>query len=423
MDRRVELAHPGRSDLQQFVDGSFHRWYSFILGYPDHLVRSILADFSVGSDQLVADPFCGTGTTAIECSKNQIRSISMDANPFAVFAARTKCSFSLDPNSLQRAAARAEERYRAILATGRDFMTDVTYLYLNESGMIERGWISPEPLRRALALREAIRRGRSTQLANALMLALAADLPQKIGNMKFGPQIYRGPTKSDVDPIPLFRARVFAMIEDLRLSKDRRNYAKANVLLDDSRTCLSLRRNAVPIDFIICSPPYPTEHDYTRHTRLELAFIDSVSTIGCLQRIKKSMIRSHTKGLYKGDDDELFCAFSKEIEDLASQVQLAVADKESGFEKLYPRVIRSYFGGMRRHFSGIFQYLRSGAKAAYVVGDQAAYMRIPVRTAFLLSGVAEHAGFRVREIKLWRRRWSTGISGYLDENILLLEKP
>jgi hypothetical protein len=66
--------------------------------------------------------------------------------------------------------------------------------------------------------------------------------------------------------------------------------------------------------------------------------------------------------------------------------------------------------------------MRSGGRAAYVVGDQAAYLRVPIRTAVLLGETAESVGFRVRDIQLWRRRWVTATSEYLDENILYLDK-
>jgi hypothetical protein len=245
----------------------------------------------------------------VECAKLGIQSIGLDANPFAVFAARVKSQFDLDPDALIRATARVEKRYRISVSSNRRFTDDLTYRYLVQSGMLERGWISKRPLRKALALKDAILRGRDPTLVEALMLALVADLPTNIGNMKFGPQIYRGPAKEDVDPLPLLWSRVDAMVNDLRAPANRMPFSKPNVLLGDARTLRPILRkhfttNLPQIGFVICSPPYPTEHDYTRHTRLELAFTDSVTTLGCLQTIKRTMIRSHTKGIYKGDEDE-----------------------------------------------------------------------------------------------------------------------
>src|SRR5688572_12184929 len=50
-------------------DRPVHEWYRFVLSFPPHLVRTYLERFNVGNDQLVLDPFCGTGTTLVECKK------------------------------------------------------------------------------------------------------------------------------------------------------------------------------------------------------------------------------------------------------------------------------------------------------------------------------------------------------------------
>ena len=79
------------------------------------------------------------------------------------------------------------------------------------------------------------------------------------------------------------------------------------------------------------------------------------------------MIRSHTKGIYKGDSDEGLVEGIEAIENLARKVEVAVAGKESGFEKLYPTVVKSYFGGMKRHFQSVFSILKAGGNLSYQV--------------------------------------------------------
>lgn len=424
----VNPVPPGRSTLQQFDEGAFHRWYNFVLGYSDRLVRHIFERLDVSPGAVVLDPFCGSGTTLIEAAKWKVDSIGVDANPFSIFAANTKASFSLDPRALLGAAARVEDRYLASLSRRKSFKNDDTYSYLNASGMIGRGWISPRPLHKALALRDGIQRGIFPSLKDALLLALLADLPHNIGNMRFGPQIYRGPIKHDADVLQLFRDRVATMVRDLSGSPERAEYRVPKIVLGDSRAMKPVLRTQfgedIPlVDFVICSPPYPTEHDYTRHTRLELAFTDNVSSRNCVREIKRAMIRSHTKGIYVDDSDADRGRGIKSIDDVVALVETAIVGRDSGFEKLYPTVVRSYFGGMKRHFGSVFRLMRPGGKAAYVVGDQAAYMRVPVRTAELLGEVAQSVGFRVDQISVWRQRWATNMSSYLNENILFLSKP
>jgi hypothetical protein len=55
-----------------------HDWYRFVLSYPPHLVRDYLEKFHVTPHQRVLDPFCGTGTTMVECKKLGIPSVGID---------------------------------------------------------------------------------------------------------------------------------------------------------------------------------------------------------------------------------------------------------------------------------------------------------------------------------------------------------
>jgi SAM-dependent methyltransferase len=416
------------ANVQKFDRDAFHRWYNFVLGFSDQLVAEMLTEFAVGEDEIVLDPFCGTGTTVIECAKRGIKAIGLDANPFAVFAANTKSKVWVDPSRVLSASRRVEQRYRKYISSNRRFKNGKVFDYLFSSGMIARGWISPKPLRKALALREAILRCRDSEICDVLLLALLADLSNNIGNMRFGPQIHIGAIKTDVDPLPNFRQRVAAICEDLGNKSVTKVFKRPSTMVGDARSLRpSLKQefgDDIPlIDFVICSPPYPTEHDYTRHTRLELIFTDLIESRACLRTIKRTMVRSHTKGIYRDDDDLNRAKTLKSVEAIALVVEDAIRGKSSGFEKLYPTVVRAYFGGMKRHFSSLFKLMKPGGRAAYVVGDQAAYLRVPIRTAVLLGETAETVGFKVETIRLWRKRWSTGISDYLEENILILRKP
>ena len=50
-------------------DSPIHDWYRFVLSFPPHLVQQYLKDFGANNSSLVLDPFCGTGTTNVECKK------------------------------------------------------------------------------------------------------------------------------------------------------------------------------------------------------------------------------------------------------------------------------------------------------------------------------------------------------------------
>ena len=144
-----------------------------------------------------------------------------------------------------------------------------------------------------------------------------------------------------------------------------------------------------------------------------------------LRNLKSNLLRSNTRNVFFKDDDDSYIQDIPSISLLADSIELMrlKLGKTSGFERLYHRVTRLYFGGMYRHFVSLFPNLRPGARCAYVVGDQMSFFRIPIKTAHLLADVALKAGFNVEGIQLWRTRRSTTTGLELEENVLILRHP
>ncbi len=77
----TELNRPYVDDLP------VHEWYRFVLSYPPHLVRDYVTRFGLGPGRRVLDPYCGTGTTLVECKKLGIESVGTEPNPVVHMAA------------------------------------------------------------------------------------------------------------------------------------------------------------------------------------------------------------------------------------------------------------------------------------------------------------------------------------------------
>jgi hypothetical protein len=86
----------GDSNKLAETDRPAHGWFRFVLSYPPHLVRHYLEEFGLKPGSRVLDPFCGTGTTIVECRKNGIGSIGIEANRMAFFASQVKVDWSPD---------------------------------------------------------------------------------------------------------------------------------------------------------------------------------------------------------------------------------------------------------------------------------------------------------------------------------------
>jgi adenine-specific DNA methylase len=69
-------------------DLAAHDWYRFVLSYPPHLVRDYLKQLPAPEGRRVLDPFCGTGTTIVECKKLGVSSIGVEVHPFSHFLSK-----------------------------------------------------------------------------------------------------------------------------------------------------------------------------------------------------------------------------------------------------------------------------------------------------------------------------------------------
>lgn len=176
---------------------------------------------------------------------------------------------------------------------------------------------------------------------------------------------------------------------------------------------------------MITSPPYPNEKDYTRTTRLESVLLGLIQSKADLQALKRGLVRSNTRGVYKIDDDDRWVLDHPEIQRIAQAIEARRIElgKTSGFERLYARVTKLYFGGIARHLANLRTVLRPGAQLAYVVGDQASYLRILIPTGQLLADIAQSLGYELTQIDLFRTRLATATKAQLREEVVVLRWP
>jgi hypothetical protein len=176
------------------------------------------------------------------------------------------------------------------------------------------------------------------------------------------------------------------------------------------------------IDAVITSPPYPNEKDYTRTTRLESVLLGLVRNKRDLRAIKQGLVRSNTRSVYKDDEDDQLVADHGAIQRIADAIEQRRVElgKTSGFERLYARVTKLYFGGMARHLADLRAILRPGAQLAYVVGDQASYLRVMIRTGELLADIARSLGYELVGVDLFRTRLATATREQLREEVVVL---
>ena len=414
-------------------DRAFHDWYRFVLSYPPHLVGCYMQEFGLDEHGTVLDPFCGTGTTLIEAKLRGVSSVGLEANPFAQFASSIKTDWSIDPDALLSLARRISES--AIELLRRQGLDDalecdgkldepmLRKLPPQAAKLLITDSISPLPLHKALVLLDCINDHQGESCYQHCLLALANALVFSISNLHFGPEVGVGKIKRDAPVVQPWLNAMQMMANDLR--------KVCGKIFPESRAYLADARHAGKvlqprsIDAVITSPPYPNEKDYTRTTRLESVVLGFVKDRSDLRANKQKLIRSNTRGVYSGDDDDKWIPDQAEIDRIANAIEERRKElgKTSGFERLYGRVTKLYFGGMARHLAELRTVLRPGAHLAYVVGDQASYLRVMIRTGQLFAEIGQSLGYDLVRIDLFRTRFATATRQQLREEVVILRWP
>ena len=431
------LSQKTREDNKLRVeDRAAHDWYRFVLSYPAHIVRTYVERFGLDSKHNVLDPFCGTGTTIVECKKLGIPSCGIEPNPMAVFASRTKVDWEVNADELVAHAShiakltlhKFEEQGiqdEALELFGKKNGTEILLRALSPElvKLLLTDSISPLPLHKVLTLLDVLEENREPRLLAHEHLALAKSLVNEISNLHFGPEIGVGAIRTDAAVVGPWLRAVKRIAEDVRHLQTK-SATPAVVHQADARD-LAILLPPASVDAVITSPPYPNEKDYTRTTRLESVILGFIKSKDDLRRLKQNLVRSNTRSVYKSDTDDRLVESHEEIQKIAEAIERRRIElgKTSGFERLYARVTKLYFGGMLRHLMDLRPILRPGAQLAYVVGDQASYLRVMIRTGQLLADLANSIGYEVVGIDLFRTRLATATKEQLREEVVILRWP
>ncbi|MBU2444425.1 MAG: site-specific DNA-methyltransferase [Bacteroidetes bacterium] len=434
MQNILEIENSVRNQTQA-GDKSFNSWYQFVLGYPPHLVRYYIFKFGIQPEHLVLDPFCGTGTTNVECKKKNIDSLGLEANPVAFFASRVKTNWQVPVFDIRQSFQEVISSSSASLEKfglpenvslfvqpqkGKALQIE-SKLSDDQRLVLPKDFISPTPLRRVLILKDCIDRVESEPVRELFLLALANLVVNHAGNVAFGPEVYTTKPKEDVSVLDFFYRLVDRMICDLGTQPSPSGYT--DIVHGDARRVSEFFPTKLgDVNFIVTSPPYPNEKDYTRTTRLESVILGFVSGKKGLRTLKEQLLRSNSRNIFVTDSDQDYIKSFDSINKIAREIEdkRIHLKKTSGFEKLYHKIVKHYFGGMYRHLESMKPLLAPDARLAYVVGDQMSFFRTHIPTAKILAEIAESLSYKVDEIELWRTRLATATKIQIEENVLIL---
>ncbi len=404
----------------------FHDWYNFVLGYTPSFPEYMIKREGINSNDIVLDPFAGSGTTQLVCKLNKIKSFGIDANDFMIYAAKMKLNWEYDVDTLKL------ELYK-LMASVKKSIRDTNFSDKNNlkelankcrpDGMEER-YITD----RALVLLDIIKS--NINLLNIsdnnkkLFLFALSSILVEVSNIRYGPGFGVIKRKEEADVANIYYRKMLSMIYDLESVSEEQKRTSSESLLGDSRYA-SKYIDENSISLIITSPPYPGDHEYTKHSKLELIFEGMANNLKEFQVIKKRMLVSSTTNVYKDSNDKECVLKFDNIKEITDEIEkrLILDGATSGFEKLYTKLIWEYYGGMYKTLSELYKVLKPGGKIALLISDSHAFKMVHIKTAEHLRDIGVAVGYINPEIELWQMKNSTSHRYQIRENILILQKP
>lgn len=380
-----------------------HGWLRLTPAYSLHLVRELLKN--AGPNELVLDPFSGTGTTPLVCASLGIRCHAVDINPFLVWLGNMKLTeFDDGASEAVRSAA------RSLANDKRDLDSSVWRPDLHQ---IEKWWDAPTLLTLA-ALCDGIRAPNSERckdVSSLLTVAFCRVMIQS-ANVSFGHQSMSFKKKGDeaglMEETP---ARIAARVMDAFVTAANEvadtlyvepPIAECRVFLGDSRDPSAvLPLSGDQYTAVITSPPYPNRMSYIRELRPYMYWLRYLSdgraageldwkaiggTWGCATSLLNTWTPSEGGGIP-------FPHFERIVSDIGKG------------NALLGRYVHKYFEDIKCHILGLKNLLARGARCHYIVGNSKFYeTMLPVEGIY--AAMFEDAGFVNVRVETIRKRTS-----------------
>lgn len=367
-----------------------HRWYFVKEAFSPGLVEQAMEAAHCEKDDVVLDPFCGSGTSLIAAAAKGAITVGCEVNPFLAFVTRTKLS-SGGHRSLKKHTPnvlRALERGQKSTLEGNSTFTasegKKKWLFNTEIvRSFEGGWVETEniPLQTRNLMRLALI-GAAMDCCNATQDGKCLRYRSNWEDENFSREEF----------FDCFELRVTRMAEDIK--KVPLQPSRARLHRADCRVRLS--SGGIP-KFKLCvtSPPYLNSFDYSDIYRPEMFLGKFVNSTTELRAVRLRTIRSHVQASWPlPKEDDFGPLYSSSITALHER-------KEALWDQRIPLMVQAYFEDMKNVLTRLKQHAHAKAHL-WIVVSTSAYAGIEIPVDLIIADIAGKIGWRLKEIGVIR---------------------
>lgn len=394
----------------------FQRWHRFKEAFSPELIEYAVRESPIPVRRL-ADPFGGSGTTALTCQFLGIEPVTIEVNPFLADLIAAKLATYHIPELLS-AMTRVARKAAASRSRGAALVRALPPTFV-EPGVKDRWLFDQSVLIQIARLREAIEEEGNPAVFR-LFRVLLGGLMVGFSNAAVSGKGRRYRTNWEerrVDPacvLPTFADAVAAAIVEISACATRPMRA-GQVLHGDSRKLLE---TIGEVDQITCSPPYPNSFDYTDVYNLELWMLGYLRSFDDNRDLRKSTLSSHVQV----SRDFAAAPRCRRLDKTMRALRRA---EGALWDPRIPAMVGAYFADLQGMMRTSAQLLPSKGQAWFVVGDSQ-YAGIHVQVAKILADLAPSAGLKVERMTPFRSmRVSPQQSGrhMLSEDLVIFSRP
>lgn len=387
----------GSGPKRQATRYSAHGIHEYKGKFNPQIVRAILNVLSIPTGSRVLDPFCGSGTSLLECVHLGMNAVGTDINPLAVYIANAKlAAISLSTDEMRMATAQVIKKQRSfkLPVDGPD--------HLREEYLL--AWFSPEVYKEIEQLRLSIEEVGPPMAAPLLVIASNLLRDYSLQDPK-DLRIRR--RKSPLPEKPLMVAFEEAITQFIDKLEDAQQVVSSSksvsqTILTDSRELTAKTiGSSQKFDCALTSPPYATALPYIDTQRLSLVWLGLIPPSEILplesrlvgsrevrgQHSKRALVEqllSNEAGLPEAQAN--YCLM----------LQSALGESDGFRRQAVPLLLYRYFAGMAKVFKALHPLMKKDAPFALIVGGNHTVLsgkRYDINTPQHLAEIAKSCGW------------------------------
>lgn len=363
----------------------FHKYPGkFIPQIPEWAIKTYITK----KEQVILDPFVGSGTTLVEAISNGNNAFGVDIDPLSSLISKVK-STPLDPKIFLTIST--------WIISNKETKNPV---FIPETDNLAH-WFSNEAIIKLSKLRTLIdeipiifkNEPEINDYYDAFIIAFSGIIRRVSNADNQSQKTYVSGTK------PKKPAEVFSLFEK-QLKVFLKGYEELNLIWDGKSKATVLNSNgdsnflpliSEQVDLIITSPPYIKSIDYVYNQMVELFWVGDLFSMDT--QAKQNEKRKLYTGTTLVPKKEFYNFFSKKrslsIPLMDNMIKDVLQDEKNGEKHAY--IVYKYFEFMDQHFAYASMAMNNGARYVMAVGNST-ISNIQIQTSDILIEIAKKHG-------------------------------